>query len=135
MSGVPSWHDDLSSMRRGLIAARDFLNRLPINDGASKQAIDREFIGAKLVPEGLLAADRVEALLREQHAEIARLREERDSLAPSADPVYEPPPVCRSCNGDGWYVGHEDECHETGDCHCSGVQIPCEMCGGTGVPS
>lgn len=34
--------------------------------------------------------------------------------------------VCPECGGDGWYVGHEDECHETGDCNCSGVQIQCE---------
>jgi hypothetical protein len=26
---------------------------------------------------------------------------------------------------DGWYVGHEDECYDTGDCCCSGVQIQC----------
>lgn len=34
--------------------------------------------------------------------------------------------VCSACGGDGWYVGHEDECSETGDCNCSGVQIECE---------
>ena len=60
---------DLATLRRALIAARDFLNRLPLGDGASKRAIDREFIGMKLIPEGLMAADRVEA-------EVARLRQE-----------------------------------------------------------
>lgn len=34
--------------------------------------------------------------------------------------------VCPACGGDGWYVGHEDECHDTGDCVCSGVQVECE---------
>lgn len=35
-------------------------------------------------------------------------------------------PPCPGCGGDGWYVGHEDECYDTGDCCCSGVQIQCE---------
>jgi len=39
---------------------------------------------------------------------------------------------CQMCGGDGWYVGHDDECYETGDCNCSGVQVRCETCGGTG---
>ena len=39
---------------------------------------------------------------------------------------------CPSCGGDGWYVGHEDECWETGDCNCSGVQLQCEQCQGSG---
>lgn len=30
------------------------------------------------------------------------------------------------CGGDGWYIDHEDECYETGDCNCSGVQVECE---------
>lgn len=36
---------------------------------------------------------------------------------------------CPGCGDDGWYVGHEDECHETGDCQCSGVQVECECRG------
>ena len=43
-----------------------------------------------------------------------------------------PIPKCRTCDGNGWYVGHEDECCRTGDCACSGVQIQCEVCFGTG---
>lgn len=50
---------DLEQIRRALIAARDFLNRLPLNDGASRQAIDREFVGVKLIPDALLALDRL----------------------------------------------------------------------------
>lgn len=40
--------------------------------------------------------------------------------------------TCTSCHGDGWYVGHEEECYTTGDCVCDGVQIQCETCGGLG---
>lgn len=36
---------------------------------------------------------------------------------------------CPGCGDDGWYVGHEDDCHETGDCVCSGVQIECGCSG------
>jgi hypothetical protein len=39
---------------------------------------------------------------------------------------------CDLCAGDGWYVDHEDECYEDGDCNCSGVQRQCERCAGTG---
>lgn len=39
---------------------------------------------------------------------------------------------CYSCGGDGWYVGHDDECYDTGVCNCSRVQICCDSCGGTG---
>lgn len=40
---------------------------------------------------------------------------------------------CESCDGDGWYAGHDDdECRELGDCVCTGVQIECEACEGTG---
>lgn len=42
-----------------------------------------------------------------------------------------PPDVCPTCGGDGWYVGHEDECYDTGDCVCSGVQVQCECAGAT----
>ena len=59
---------DLESIQRGLIAARDFLNRLPLNDGATRRAIDREFIGVTLIPEALLALDRVRAALTSPEA-------------------------------------------------------------------
>ncbi len=39
--------------------------------------------------------------------------------------------ACPACKGDGWHIGHEDECHENG-CVCSGVQHLCEKCGGKG---
>lgn len=42
-------------------------------------------------------------------------------------------PPCPSCDGDGWYLDHADECYENGDCSCSGVQRQCEACAGTGV--
>lgn len=45
----------------------------------------------------------------------------------SADEELRPRPNdCPACGGDGWYVGHEDECYDTGDCVCSGVQVRCE---------
>jgi hypothetical protein len=40
--------------------------------------------------------------------------------------------TCPDCGGDGWEIGHEDECYEQGDCVCAGVQVPCNRCGGTG---
>lgn len=39
---------------------------------------------------------------------------------------------CTRCGGQGWDVGHEDECYESGDCNCSGVQIECPDCLGMG---
>jgi hypothetical protein len=44
------------------------------------------------------------------------------------EPYIDEPDTCPACGGDGWYVGHEDECYDTGDCVCSGVQVKCE-CG------
>lgn len=39
----------------------------------------------------------------------------------------EPPePACPACGGDGWYVAHDDECYDTGDCCCAGEQVRCE---------
>jgi hypothetical protein len=46
----------------------------------------------------------------------------------TAEPYIDEPTTCPACGGDGWYVGHEDECYDTGDCVCSGVQVECE-CG------
>lgn len=43
----------------------------------------------------------------------------------NADPD-EQPAACPTCGGDGWYVGHEDACHDSGDCVCSGEQVQCE---------
>ena len=37
-------------------------------------------------------------------------------------------PVCAECDGEGWYIGHEDACYEQCDCVCSGVQVPCHVC-------
>jgi len=34
--------------------------------------------------------------------------------------------VCPVCRGDGWYIGHEDACYDTGDCQCGGVQVRCD---------
>lgn len=39
---------------------------------------------------------------------------------------------CSDCGGDGWYVGHADQCNETGQCTCNGIQIQCEKCQGIG---
>ena len=36
-----------------------------------------------------------------------------------------PPPPCPRCEDRGWYMGHENECHESGVCRCSGVQVEC----------
>jgi hypothetical protein len=35
------------------------------------------------------------------------------------------PPTCPYCEGEGWYIDHEDECYENGACSCSGVQRQC----------
>ena len=40
--------------------------------------------------------------------------------------------TCPTCSGYGWWVDHEDECYQTGDCGCSGVQVECRDCAGTG---
>ena len=45
------------------------------------------------------------------------------------DDEPEPGPMCPACGGDGWYVGHDDECYDTGDCVCGGVQVRCECQG------
>ena len=43
------------------------------------------------------------------------------------------PLTCQRCNGDGWYVDHDDDCYEEGQCvGCGGVQRQCDDCGGTG---
>lgn len=42
------------------------------------------------------------------------------------------PTLCHSCKGEGWELDHEDECYETGDCNCTGVQMPCSFCKGKG---
>lgn len=39
---------------------------------------------------------------------------------------------CPSCGGDGWYLGHEAQCYLDGDCNCSGVQVVCDECRGSG---
>jgi hypothetical protein len=54
------------------------------------------------------------------------------SVRQDADTREDETVKCSACGGDGWYVGHEDKCYETGDCGCSGVQLQCEKCGGTG---
>lgn len=41
--------------------------------------------------------------------------------------------TCSDCNGEGWYLDHEDECYENGRCNCTGVQVWCERCRGTGT--
>lgn len=46
--------------------------------------------------------------------------------------VHELLSCCEDCYGDGWYAGHEDRCYEGSGCSCSGVQIECRQCGGTG---
>lgn len=40
--------------------------------------------------------------------------------------------VCSDCQGDGWLLGHEDQCYAKGACECSGVQEWCDRCRGTG---
>lgn len=53
-----------------------------------------------------------------------------DRIAAAVNAMAEPQPdVCPHCGGDGWYVGHEDVCYDTGDCECSGVQVQCECAG------
>ena len=57
---------------------------------------------------------------------------------PKADPTREvitpeDVAVCSECGGDGWWVGHDEECYRSGDCGCSGVQIRCHVCFGSGV--
>lgn len=37
-----------------------------------------------------------------------------------------PTDKCPACYGEGWYVGHDDECYDTGDCVCSGERVRCE---------
>jgi hypothetical protein len=49
--------DATEKIARALRASREFLNGLPLNDGASRRAIDREFIAVKLVPEALAALE------------------------------------------------------------------------------
>jgi len=41
---------------------------------------------------------------------------------------------CNWCAGDGWYVDHSSECDGFSgkECNCSGVQVQCEKCQGTG---
>ncbi len=41
---------------------------------------------------------------------------------------------CSNCQGDGWYVGHANDCSgwNTGECNCGGQQIQCETCKGEG---
>lgn len=41
---------------------------------------------------------------------------------------------CSNCNGDGWYVGHAHNCNgwRYEGCDCSGEQIQCEKCQGSG---
>lgn len=34
--------------------------------------------------------------------------------------------VCATCDGKGWYVGHEDACYDGDGCVCSGVQVECD---------
>lgn len=59
--------------RRGLRAAREFLNGLPLNDGASARAIDREFIVVDLIPKGLNAIDALVARVEELEKERRRI--------------------------------------------------------------
>ena len=40
--------------------------------------------------------------------------------------------TCPDCQGEGWYIGHENQCYAKGDCECSGVQEWCDRCQGTG---
>lgn len=49
---------------RGLRAGREFINGLPLNDGSSQRAKDREFIALALIPDGLMALDQLAALAR-----------------------------------------------------------------------
>ncbi len=44
----------------------------------------------------------------------------------TGEPYIDQPESCPACGGDGWYIGHEDECYDTGDCNCSGVQVECD---------
>ena len=69
---VTAADDALDRAERGLIAARDFLNALPLDDGASRRAKDREYVGVTLIPGGLVALATV-------RAELQRLRDERDA--------------------------------------------------------
>lgn len=40
--------------------------------------------------------------------------------------------TCPDCQGEGWYIGHENQCYAKGDCECSGVQEWCDRCKGSG---
>ena len=63
-------HQELvERVARGLRAGHEFINELPLTDGASPRAKDREFVTVTLIPDGLMALDRLE----EQCAEATRL--------------------------------------------------------------
>jgi hypothetical protein len=60
---VTAQTETVAAVARGLRAGRDFINVLPLADGASRRAIDREFITAQIIPEGLQALDVLSARL------------------------------------------------------------------------
>lgn len=47
-----------------------------------------------------------------------------DEIAAAFNAGQEPP--CVVCGGDGWYIGHEDECYDSGNCLCAGIQVECD---------
>jgi len=53
----------LDRAARGLRASREFINALPLTDGASRRAIDREIIAIKLIPDGLMAIKEIAEFL------------------------------------------------------------------------
>lgn len=55
-----------------------------------------------------------------------------DHLGNPSDPGPQPDPTCPDCRGDGWVIGHENQCYAKGECECSGVQEQCERCRGSG---
>lgn len=54
---------------RALRAGREFLNSLPISDGASQRAKDREYVAVTLIPAGLLSLDVLSARLQDAERE------------------------------------------------------------------
>lgn len=80
-------HSELvERVARGLRAGHEFINGLPLTDGASRRAKDREFVTVTLIPDGLLALDRLE----EQYG---TLRDAADKLAASVGELIECPNV------------------------------------------
>jgi len=80
MTSTPHSELPIERAARGLRAAREFINALPLMDGASRRAIDREFIAVELIPDSLMALDELRQL-EEQYEDQVR---EADAMRAAA---------------------------------------------------